>query len=132
VALWESEGYSNTQITGTGGFSWNQLNDANSRIPTLLATVDVSGSYSSSWAPTDLNAFFLTHNGYGAQDQIVLVRTSAPGGSPPVPEPAGIAVWGIGAGLAAGAAALRRRKQRRGRWSKENREAVLRIVQGKH
>ena len=133
VALWESEGYTSAQITATGGYTTTQLNNANSLITSILATkVDISGSYSSSWAPTDLNAFFLTHNGTGAQDQIVLVSTSAPGNSGSVPEPAAIAVWGIGTGLAAGAAALRRRKHGRRKWSKENLEAVLRIVQGKH
>ncbi len=108
VALWESEGYTSAQITGTGGYTTAQLNAANTLIPTLLATADVSGSYSSSWAPTDLNAFFLTHNGYGAQDQIVLVSTSTHGGSPAVPEPVGAVIWGVGTALAAGGAALRR------------------------
>jgi len=133
VALWESEGYSQAQITGTGGYTTNQYNNANTLIANILATkVDISGSYSTSWAPTDLNAFFLSHNGTGAQDQIVLVSTSTHGGSPSVPEPVGAAIWGVGTALAAGGAALRRRKNRRRPWSTENREAVLRIVQGKH
>jgi hypothetical protein len=47
----------------------------------------------------------------------------------PVPEPATIAIWGLGIGLA-GAAALRR-KQPRGRWSQENRQAIYAIIGGK-
>ncbi|MGA2035575.1 MAG: PEP-CTERM sorting domain-containing protein, partial [Thermoguttaceae bacterium] len=47
-----------------------------------------------------------------------------------VPEPATIAIWGLGIGLA-GAAALRRRKQPRRRWSEENRQAILDIIEGK-
>ncbi len=67
VALWESEGYTQTQITGTGGYTTTQYNNANTLISNILATkVDISGSYSASWAPTDLNAFFLSHNGTGA------------------------------------------------------------------
>lgn len=46
-----------------------------------------------------------------------------------VPEPATIAIWGVGIGLA-GAAALRR-KQPRGRWSQENRQAIYAIIGGK-
>ena len=133
VALWESEGYTQAQITGTGGYTSLSYSNANTLISSILATtVDISGSYSSSWAPTDLNAFFLSHNGVGAQDQIVLVSTSTHGGSPAVPEPVGAVIWGVGTALAAGGAALRRRKNRRRPWSEENREAVLRIIQGKH
>ena len=47
VALWESEGYTSTQITSTGGFTTNQLTAANLLITNILATkVDISGSYS--------------------------------------------------------------------------------------
>ena len=65
VALWESEGYSSAAITGTGGISTYQLNVANMIIPTLLSIADISGSYSSEWTPTDVEAFELTtHNGH--------------------------------------------------------------------
>ena len=36
-------------------------------------------------------------------------------------------VWGIGAGVA-GAAAVRRRKQRRPGWTKQNRQAILSVI----
>jgi len=130
AALWESEGYSNSDIMGTGGFSFSQLSAANSLIPTLLAVTDISGSYSSSWAPTDVGAIDLTHNGYGAQDQIVLVSTSNNNNSV-VPEPVSIIVWGAGAGLAAGAVAMRRREEPRRKWSAKNRQAIIQIVQGR-
>lgn len=46
------------------------------------------------------------------------------------PEPASVAVWGIVSGLAAGAAAWRKQKLGRatGRWSKENRAAIYKVV----
>jgi len=46
-----------------------------------------------------------------------------------VPEPTTLAIWGL-LGVA-GAAALRRRKQPRGRWSQENRQAVIQIIESK-
>ena len=47
-----------------------------------------------------------------------------------VPEPTTIAIWGLGAGLV-GAVALRRSKQARGSWSKENRQAIAQVIAGK-
>jgi len=44
-----------------------------------------------------------------------------------VPEPTTLAIWGLGLGVA-GAAALRRRKQRGGRWSEENRQAIFQVI----
>ncbi len=63
------------------------------------------------------------------QNQLVLVATS-PNFRSPVPEPATLAIWGLGAGLA-GAAALRRRKQPGGRWSEEDRKAIFQVIHAK-
>ncbi len=130
VAIWESEGYSSTDIMGNGGFSFTDYTNANNLIPTLLGTTDISGSWSSSWTPTDVGVIYLTHNGSGAQDQIVLVNTSNNNNSV-VPEPVSILVWGAGAGLAAGAVAMRRREEPRRKWSAKNRQAILQIVQSR-
>jgi hypothetical protein len=64
-----------------------------------------------------------------AQDQIIV-----PAGSlDVVPEPASLAVWSILAGGAAGlSVARRRRAAARGRWSNDNREAILSVIEGKH
>lgn len=50
-------------------------------------------------------------------------------GGDPTPEPTTLAIWGVGLGLA-GAAALRRRKQPKGRWSEKNRQAILQVIEG--
>jgi hypothetical protein len=66
--------------------------------------------------------------GTGTQDQIIV-----PAGSLDVPEPASLAVWSILAGGAAGlSVARRRRATARGRWSNDNREAILSVIEGKH
>jgi len=67
-------------------------------------------------------------DGTPAQSQLFLDLTLNSSGSPAVPEPATIAIWGLGAGLA-GAAALRRRKQPKGRWSEENRQAIFQVIE---
>jgi hypothetical protein len=131
VAIWQSEGYTSSAIMSTGGFSSSQYFAASAAISSLLAITDISGSYSSSWTPTDVGAIILKHNGTGAQDQIVLVSTSNNNNNGSVPEPASLVVWGLGASLAAGAAALRRRKQPRGRWSAANRQVILQVIEGK-
>ncbi len=106
------------------------LASATADITTLLGVTDINGSYNTSWAPTDVNAFLITNDGHQDQDQIVLVPTSGPQSPPPVtaPEPASMIVWGIGAGLA-GAAAVRRGPRKRGRWSKQNRQAILSVIE---
>ena len=50
-------------------------------------------------------------------------------GTPPVPEPASLAIWAIAGGL--GAAGLSLKRCRQGRWSDENRQAIMGIVQGR-
>jgi hypothetical protein len=131
VALWESEGYTSSQIQGTGGYSFSQYTTAHAAISGFLSTPLNGVTYSSSWTPSDVNAIYLTRNGVGAQDQIVLVPTSHGSNNGPVPEPLSMVVWGAFAGLAAGATALRRRKQPCGRWSAKNRQAILHVIEGK-
>jgi hypothetical protein len=114
IALWESEGYSftanNHALLNTVGYSLSDYNSAESLITYWLSqSLQGGGTYSTSWTPTNVDAIELTHDGSGAQDQIVLVPINVPGNSGPVPEPASMAVWGIGVCLV-GAAAMRRRK----------------------
>jgi post-segregation antitoxin (ccd killing protein) len=52
---------------------------------------------------------------------------AVPAGSNPVPEPIAIAIWGVLG--AAGAAAMRRHKQAKGRWSEENRQAIFQVIE---
>ncbi|MGA2254824.1 MAG: hypothetical protein ABSG53_09195 [Thermoguttaceae bacterium] len=82
--------------------------------------------------PNILIAQLTDSNGNPVQNQMILTYTDTPFGGigGPVPEPVSIAIWGVGAGLA-GAAALRRRKQPRGRWSEENRQAIFQVIEGK-
>ena len=102
---------------------------------------DFSNEQSGSGNTADYNAFLLTQpnlliadltcDGSPVQNQMVLGINSNPnGGVGTVPEPTTLVIWGVGAGLA-GAAALRRRKQPRGRWSEENRQAIFRVIEGK-
>jgi hypothetical protein len=127
--LWASEGYTSAQISSTGGLSGSLFNSASADAAILLGVTDVNGAYSSSWAPTDVSAFILTHNGGPAQDQIVLVPSNGQQtGSPATPEPTSMIVWGVGAGLA-GAAAARRGTRRRGKWTKQNRQAILAVIE---
>jgi hypothetical protein len=153
IALWESEGYtlndpySNGYVYGSfpggagyyaTGYTDGQLTNANTLISSLSQVALPDGSatgYNTNWAPNDVSAIILTDgtdgNGGGAQDQVVLVDDYTPaGGTSSVPEPISIVVWGVGAGLA-GAAALRRRKQPRGRWSPEDRQAIFQVIEGK-
>jgi hypothetical protein len=114
IGLWESEGYNltanNNALLNTAGYTVSNYNSAEGLISYWLGKSLQGGStYSASWTPTNVNAVELTHYGDEAQDQIVLVPTSAPGGSGSIPEPTSMAVWGIVV-LLAGAAAMRRRK----------------------
>ena len=138
IAIWESEGYTSLQITGTGGITPAQLSAAdgdmnNGLIHTLLyGTYTDWDPYSSTWAPTDVNAFILKVGTTGSQDQIVLVPTTPNTNEGSTPEPVSLVVWGVGAGLAAGATAIRRRRQPSRRWSNANRQAILEVVHCKH
>jgi hypothetical protein len=48
-----------------------------------------------------------------------------------IPEPVSIVIWGLGAAGAAGAMALRRRKNTRARWSDENRQAIVGLIENR-
>jgi hypothetical protein len=54
------------------------------------------------------------------QDAVIEVTQAAP-----IPEPASLVVWSV-IGAATGLGALRRR---RARWSKENRQAIVEVIQ---
>jgi hypothetical protein len=62
------------------------------------------------------------------QDQLFLYD-EATGLSLTTPEPTSLAIWAIAGGL--GAAGLRFKRRRQGRWSDENRQAIMDIVQGR-
>ncbi len=146
VAIWLSEGYTESQIVNSAGYTINSqgtgtFDVADAAItswesnPALYTLLDGS-VYSPNWVPSNsLNAIELNNlNGTGAQDQAVFAQTLSGGSQPDdsfvVPEPVTAVIWGVGAGLA-GAAALRRRKQPRGRWSVVNRQAILQIFDNK-
>lgn len=124
VALWRSIGYSSDLIQSDGGIR------VTSEIETAIT--QLTTGWSDGWKATNEKVAILKDLGNAAaQDQIFFVATSNDaGGLHPVPEPTTIAIWGVGVGLA-GAAALRRRKQPQGRWSKENRQQILSIIEGK-
>jgi hypothetical protein len=128
AALWESEGYSDSQIASALGISTFYLNNTvDTSIQTFLGVALSTSTSYSNYSPSDVVAFDLkTLGGSGAQDQIVL-GTVGGSNNGSVPEPVSLAVWGIGAGLAAGSVALRR-KQPNGRWSKKNRQAILQVI----
>ena len=149
VALWLSEGYIERDITGEGGYSSTDYNNALSTIETLLnytgtdtpdefaaylATNGANSLLPANYTATDVSAIELTNGvgGSAAQDQVILTAPNIipNGSSDSVPEPVTLAIWGVGAGLA-GAAALRRRKQPRGRWSQESRQAIFHVIEGK-
>ena len=146
VALWLSEGYTESQIVNSAGYTSNSqgtgtFDVADAAItswesnPTMYTLLDGS-VYSPNWVPAaSVDAIELNNlDGTGAQDQAVFAQTLSGGSQPDdsfvVPEPVTAVIWGVGAGLA-GAAALRRRKQPRGRWSEENRQAILQIIDNK-
>jgi hypothetical protein len=65
------------------------------------------------------------------QDQMVFIGQSQ-GSGQTIPEPTGLAVWGLAALSAAAAGAVRRRgKSARPRWSDENREAIFQVIERK-
>ena len=67
-------------------------------------------------------------SGDPAQNQLVLgLYLPTTNDADSVPEPTTLAIWGIGAGLV-GAGAMRRRKQPRGRWSEDDRQAILQVI----
>lgn len=66
-----------------------------------------------------------------AQDQVFLGESE---GSAPIPEPASLAIWSMLSLGAAAASGLARRRRRRGighsRWSDDNRQAILSVIEG--
>jgi hypothetical protein len=132
TAIWQSLGYSNSAIAAALGVSSSNVSNIETAANNMENSVtDLGSSYSNSWVPTDVTAFYLDN---GAQDQIFLSPTVPNSGNPQIttPEPTSMIVWGVGAGLA-GAAAVRRGDRRRGRWSKQNRQAILNVIErGRH
>jgi hypothetical protein len=126
VALWHSIGYTDSEIYSDGGIPVTP--DLDSLISHLAA------AWTSSWttAPDDqVGVLQVAGSGSPGQDQIFFVDVDpSDNGLPHAPEPATIVIWGVGLGLA-GAAALRRRKQPRGGWSDENRQAIFHIIEGR-
>lgn len=132
VQIWLSEGYTSTQISTSSGIFGTTLTNDEFLANTLLSISDTgnTGTSYATFSPTDIAAVDLNNlSGQGAQDQVLLIPSSgtSSSGQPTAPEPTGIIVWGIGAGVA-GAAAVRRRGQRRTRWTKQNRQAILAVI----
>ncbi len=146
IALWLGEGYTESQIVNGAGYTSNSQDTGTFDVadaaikswesnPTVYTLLDGS-VYGQNWVPpSNIDAIELNNLcGTGAQGQLVYSPILSGGNQPsdnfPVPEPVAVVIWGVGAVLA-GAAALRRRKQPRGRWSEENRQAILQIIDSK-
>ena len=119
--------YENT-VTGTTFYSVASQNpDDEVHMVAFKITGGASfGDYVIAWE--DLSGE--QNSDFDFNDAVFEISGVAPGSEPPVPEPTTLAIWGLGMGLA-GAAALRRRKQPRSRWSKKNRQAIFDVVEGK-
>lgn len=74
------------------------------------------------------NVWALTNS--GNQDQLYGIVVPAEPQTSPVPEPASLIVWSVLAGGTAGfAVAGKRRRATAGRWSHENRDAILAVIE---
>jgi hypothetical protein len=82
------------------------------------------------WLVSDPSTIF-TSDASNRQDQLVFQEVLQ--SQPPVPEPASLAIWSMISLGAAGVTALRRRRRQRGsygRWSDDNRQAILSVIEG--
>lgn len=127
MAIWKIEYDSATQFNGSTfnpNFTTGRMISQNpSSAETILATQWLTGLQK---APvTNVYALISTTG----QDQAVIGLAILPA-APAVPEPASLVVWSLLAGGSAGLAVARKRQQRSGpRWSRENRDAILAMIQ---
>jgi hypothetical protein len=133
-ALWRQMGYSDSEIQAEIGSLWATYNWAAVKLQYYSDIGSWTSAYNGDAAWNSLTAaqkpgvawLTLNDNGGGpAQDQFILVA----GDLPAVPEPTSLAIWAIAGGL--GAAGLSFKRRRQGRWSDDNRQAIMDIVQGR-
>lgn len=127
---------SDNNVGGTGGLSGGVYAAAGVQWSDFIAGTwqgynSVSDPTGSIRAGLIGNALIMNlSNGSGTPTQDMVIVNA---GSLGVPEPASLAVWSILAGGAAGlSVARRRRAATRGRWTDDNREAILSVIEGKH
>jgi hypothetical protein len=129
--IWINMGYQTTEIFGLN-------NPAQYLYDSWFA---LGGAYDNDWAwqnkPVIAGDDFVpfvqlallsgTSGGFPYAQEQAIFNTA--GSLPDVPEPASIAIWALIGGMGAAGVAMKRRKNRHGRWSDENRQAIMSIIE---
>jgi hypothetical protein len=105
IALWESEGYDENYIYMHTTYGDPTAIHADE---TLANTIAAELGWTTSWLPIDVDAMWLSTGGVNNQDQVFLIPQQTGGHQGTVPEPASVAIWGLGICFA-GVVANRRR-----------------------